>query len=59
MIFDWVCHSVIIYCRVILYVWCSSPVFSLSPNEYLGIFYLLVLSSPDVIAVLNLPFMLR
>ena len=37
MILDGVCYPVILFCRVILYVWCSSLVFSLSLDEYLVI----------------------
>ena len=39
MILDGVCHPVILFCRVILNVWCSPPVFSLSFDEHLGIIY--------------------
>ena len=36
MILDGIWYLVILFCRVILCVWCSSPVFSLFPDEYLG-----------------------
>ena len=35
MILHEVCYPIMIFFGVILYVWCSSPVFSLSPDEYL------------------------
>ena len=36
MTLDRVCYSVVYFCRVILYVWSSPPVFSMSvSDEYL------------------------